>query len=90
MASSPTFGSARPPVLFVARLYVRRDYQRRRLGTRLLDTLMTRHADMSRARLHVIDGNDAALKFYEACRYRRAGDLVEDGIRSICLERLIP
>lgn len=85
------FASARTPArLDVFRLYVDLPFQGRGLGRRLLEALFARHPEAAVARLHVAAENERALRFYDRLGFVRTGEVREDDVLSVRLERALP
>jgi ribosomal protein S18 acetylase RimI-like enzyme len=76
-----------PPVLFLTRLYVRPECQRRGIGGRLLAAAIERHPACDRVRLEAKAGNSAALAFYRREGFHPVGEKVVEGMRHFELEK---
>jgi ribosomal protein S18 acetylase RimI-like enzyme len=82
------FASAqRPPVLFLTRLYVRPDRQRRGIGARLLSEAIGRHRACDRVRLEAKAGNRPALAFYRRQGFRSVGKKIVEGMPHFEMEK---
>lgn len=82
--------AARSPVLFVIRLYVRREQQGQGTGTALLARLAAAYPDCRMTRLFVVKGNARALAFYRRQGFAVTAEAEEDGVVSLRLERETP
>jgi ribosomal protein S18 acetylase RimI-like enzyme len=77
----------RPPVLFLTRLYVRPDRQRRGIGARLLAEAIERHQGCDRVRLEAKAGNQSALAFYRRQGFHSVGEKIVDGMPHFEMEK---
>jgi ribosomal protein S18 acetylase RimI-like enzyme len=76
-----------PPVLFLTRLYVRPDRQRRGIGTRLLAEAIERHRSCDRVRLEAKAGNRPAIAFYQRQGFRSVGEKIVGGMPHFEMEK---
>jgi ribosomal protein S18 acetylase RimI-like enzyme len=82
------FASAqKPPVLAIARLYVRPDRQRRGIGASLIASAMARHRESEIMRLDVEAENVKGLSFYRREGFHEIGRSVTAGIDHIAMEK---
>ena len=82
------FANARtPPVLVIARLYVRPDRQRRGIGASLIASAMARHRGTEVMRLEVEAENGKGLSFYRREGFQEVGRSVTEGIDHIAMEK---
>ena len=77
----------KPPVMIVARLYVRPDNQRRGIGQRLLAEAIARHGACDVMRLEVEADNAKGLAFYRRQGFQEVGRSVTEGIDHIAMEK---
>jgi GNAT superfamily N-acetyltransferase len=84
------FGHARqPPILVLARLYVRPRFQRQGIGGRLLAALSLWHPQASRIRLTVEADNAKSASFYKRNSFVVTAEVVEDGLRGFRMEKAL-
>lgn len=84
------FGHARhPPTLFLGRLYVLPQHQRKGVGGALLAALVARHPGLTRIRLTVEVDNAKGVAFYRGQGFTFVGEVTEDALRSWRMERAI-
>jgi ribosomal protein S18 acetylase RimI-like enzyme len=84
------FGQARsPPILALARLYVLPSHQRQSIVGRLLAALVARHPEATCIRLHVEAANTKGVAFYRRQGFVNAGEVVEDGLKTLRLEKIL-
>jgi ribosomal protein S18 acetylase RimI-like enzyme len=78
-----------PPILVLARLYVRPAFQRQGIGGRLLAALTLRHPQATRIRLTVEVDNAKGVSFYKRNGFAVTAEVVEDGLRGFRMERAL-
>ena len=78
-----------PGVLFLSRLYVLPSWQRRGLGTRMLEAVTERHSGAARMRLSVEAENGKGMAFYHRHGFAVMGERTEEGLRSLQMEKLL-
>lgn len=75
--------------LFLARLYVHPDYQRRSIGTELLTHLLPLFPQAQTIELTVVKQNIRAVEFYRRYEFAVTGESVEDGNALLQMERQV-
>ena len=75
-----------PGVLFLSRLYVLPSWQRRGVGTRMLEAVVERHPGAAWMRLNVEAENGKGVAFYRRHGFTVAGERTE-GLRSLQMEK---
>ena len=78
-----------PGVLFLSRLYVLPAWQRQGLGARMLGAVAERHPEVARMRLNVQAENGKGVAFHRRHGFTVIGERVEDGLRSLQMEKLL-
>lgn len=77
----------RPPLLTVTRLYVHPGWQRRGIGSRLLEAAIAAHPECDTLSLGVDAGNRKGLAFYRKHGFVVHGEGVNDGMRELMMEK---
>lgn len=78
-----------PGVVSLSRLYVLPAWQRQGLGARMLGAVVERHPGAARMRLNVKAENGKGVAFYCRHGFTVVGERVEDGLRSLQMEKLL-
>jgi ribosomal protein S18 acetylase RimI-like enzyme len=78
------------PVLEIARLYVRPDWQRQGIGNRFLDMLIALHPKADRLSLSVEKRNAKGVGFYLSQGFTIRDEAIEDGLPILFLEKRLP
>lgn len=78
------------PVLNIARLYVRPDWQRQGIGNRFLDRLIALHPAADKLCLSVEKRNIRAVAFYMRQGFSIVDETVEDGTAILLMEKPLP
>ena len=78
-----------PGVLFLSRLYVLPTWQRRGVGALLLESVVERHPGAVRMRLNVKAENVKGVAFYRRHGFTVVGERIEEGLRSLQMEKLL-
>ena len=79
--------AGKPPIMVIARLYVRPDHQRRGIGASLIASAMAHHQDCDTLRLEVEADNANGLSFYLREGFREVDRSVTAGIDHIRMEK---
>lgn len=78
--------------LYISRLYIHPDQQRKGVGTKLYESALTHFPDVTRVRLDVEEQNKRAMNFYKKHGFKEIGEKIEnvegEKIKSIKLEKL--
>src|SRR5690348_15240722 len=84
------FAQARQlPILLLLRLYVLPRWQRRGIGGRLLDAAIQGHPGSTALRLSVEADNVKGVSFYLAHGFENRGEHLEDGVKTLRMERIL-
>ncbi|MFN4276333.1 MAG: GNAT family N-acetyltransferase [Ferrovibrio sp.] len=78
------------PILNIARLYVRPDWQRQGIGNRFLDRLIALHPAADKLCLSVEKGNIKAVAFYLRQGFSIVDETTEDGSEILLMEKPLP
>jgi ribosomal protein S18 acetylase RimI-like enzyme len=78
---------AQESVVVLSRLYVRPDRQRRGIGKRLLEAIVSRHPKNMKVRLEVEAGNSKGLSFYLREGFQAVATKDDDGLKHIMMEK---
>jgi ribosomal protein S18 acetylase RimI-like enzyme len=78
-----------PPIVMLLRLYVLPRRQRRGIGGRLLDAVVEAYPGATALRLLVEADNPKGVSFYKAHGFEERGEQLEDGMKSLRMERML-
>lgn len=81
--------SPQPPILLLLRLYVLPGWQRRGVGSRLLDAVIQAYPGSTALRLSVEADNLKGVSFYRTHGFELRGEQVEEGLKVLRMEKTL-
>ena len=81
--------SPQPPIVMLLRLYVLPRWQRRGIGSQLLDAVMRAYPEATALRLSVDAENIKGVSFYRRHGFELRGEQAEDGLKVLRMEKML-
>jgi ribosomal protein S18 acetylase RimI-like enzyme len=81
--------SPHPPIVMLLRLYVLPRWQRRGVGSQLLDAVVRAYPGSTALRLSVEADNIKGVSFYRRQGFQLRGDQVEEGVKVLRMEKML-